>query len=303
VAEVGLQSDLCFDLGLDSLGRVELAALIEEQLGAVVSDEVVAAAATVGDLLAAMEEGVPGGPAEALPAWPRRAPAVLARRFIQELLLFPALGVLCRPRRVQGAERLDALDGPVLMVANHTSHLDAPSVLSVLPAGRRRRTVVAAAEDYFFGSALGGATWMVAIGAIPFRRRGNVAASLRHCGELARAGYSILIFPEGTRSPDGWLRAFKPGVGLLARELGLPVVPIHLDGAYGILPKGRGWPRPGPLTVRIGEPIRVSRELSNSEASAALEDAVRRLGSRDVPPEAALEPVRRGGGQAPALRM
>jgi 1-acyl-sn-glycerol-3-phosphate acyltransferase len=89
-----------------------------------------------------------------------------------------------------------------------------------------------------------------------------------------------LIFPEGTRTPDGRLQPFKVGIGLLARELELPVLPIHLAGLHAILPKGRVRPRQGPATVSVGEPIRVSRDLGNTEAAARLAAAVERLAPR-----------------------
>jgi long-chain acyl-CoA synthetase len=117
----------------------------------------------------------------------------------------------------------------------------------------------------------------LALGAFPFHRTGPVAASLAHCGDLADGGYSLLVFPEGTRAPDGKIAPFKPGIGLLARELGLLVVPVYLDGLYGILPKGRTLPRRGPLRVVIGAPRRVDPSLSNTEAAALLEADLRAL--------------------------
>lgn len=214
---------------------------------------------------------------ESLPAWPRSGPATLARWLLQELLLFPLLRLTCRPWRVVGAERLRGLSGPVLLIANHTSHLDSPVVLAALPAALRGRTAVAAAADYFFRSEPLATFAALVIGAFPFHRRGCVAASLAHCGDLVDDGYSLLIFPEGTRSPDGRLQPFKPGIGLLARELGLPVVPIHLAGLHAVLPRGRYLPRPAPVTVRFGEPVRFEPGLSKAEATARLESALRHL--------------------------
>jgi long-chain acyl-CoA synthetase len=104
-----------------------------------------------------------------------------------------------------------------------------------------------------------------------------VAASLAHCGDLADDGTSLLVFPEGTRSIDGTIAPFKPGIGLLARELGLPVVPVYLDGLYRVLPKGRTLPQPGPARVVIGEPLHIDPSLSNAEAAGRLEAALRSL--------------------------
>jgi long-chain acyl-CoA synthetase len=190
------------------------------------------------------------------------------------LVLFPALRALCRPWTVVGAEYLRGLRGPALLIANHTSHLDSPAVLAALPARLRRRTAVAAAADYFFRDWPLATFSALALGAFPFHRVGPVARSLGHCGDLADEGFSILIFPEGTRSPTGRPLPLKGGIGLLARELRLPIVPIHLAGPHEILPKGRALPRPGPLCIRIGAPIRVDPGCSNAEAVARLEAAL-----------------------------
>ena len=277
LAQVRLDADLAFDLGMDSLARVELAVLLEEELGRSLPDEDMAAQRTVADLLVALERGGSVGAAEPLPGWPRGALARLARSLSQQLILFPLLRLVGSPRRVVGADRLAELRGPVLLIANHTSHLDAPTVLAVLPPARRRRTAVAAAADYFFERASIATFASLALDAFPFHREGAIFASLAHCGDLVDDGYSVLIFPEGTRSPDGRMLPFKTGIGLLARELDVPVVPVHLDGLHAILPKGRRWPRPGPVLVRVGQPLELDPSLSNGQIAALLEEAMRRL--------------------------
>ncbi len=81
----------------------------------------------------------------------------------------------------------------------------------------------------------------------------------------------MLVYPEGTRSQDGEPQSFRAGIGLLASELRLPVVPIWLDGLYSLLPKGASRPRPGPVTVRIGSPIRVSATSDCATITVLLE--------------------------------
>src|SRR5204863_998837 len=125
-------SDLMLDLGLDSLGRVELAVLLEEELGRSLSDEQVAELRTVADLLAALEQPGSATPPDALPAWPRSAPVVLLRTLLQDTVLLPALRLIERPRVTEGQERLAQLQGPALLVANHASHLDSLTVLAAL---------------------------------------------------------------------------------------------------------------------------------------------------------------------------
>lgn len=270
-------ADLALDLGLDSLGRVELAAFLEEELGRSLADEEMAALRTVADLLAAIERAGSAGPVEPLVSWPRQAPARLIRELAQRMVLFPLLRAFCRPLSSSGGERLAALSEPVLLIANHTSHLDSLLILSLLEPARRRRIAVAAAADYFFKREPLATFSALALGAFPFQRHGGFSKSLSHCGDLADDGYSLLVFPEGTRSTDSRLQPFKPGVGLLGRELGLPVVPVHIAGLHAVLPKGSCWPRPGPVRVAIGEPLRLERGLSNAEATEILESAMRSL--------------------------
>jgi 1-acyl-sn-glycerol-3-phosphate acyltransferase len=251
--------------------------LLEEELNTSLSDEQVAELRTVADLLAALERPASATPPDALPGWPRSTPVVMLRTLLQDAILLPALSFAERPRTIEGRERLAAIDGPVLLVANHASHLDSLTVLSALPRARRQQTAVAAAADYFFTSQKMALIATVLLGAFPFHRTGPVAASLAHCGDLADDGTSLLVFPEGTRSIDGTIAPFKPGIGLLARELGLPVVPVYLDGLYRVLPKGRTLPQPGPARVVIGEPLHIDPSLSNAEAAGRLEAALRSL--------------------------
>jgi long-chain acyl-CoA synthetase len=271
------ESDLHLDLGLDSLGRVELAVRLEEELGLTLSDEQVAELSTVADLLAALDRPADATPPAPLPRWPRSRPVRAIRSALRDAVLFPALRFACRPLEIEGREHLSSLRGPALLIANHASHLDSLTVLAALPEARRRRTAVAAAADYFFVNRRRALVASLALGAFPFHRTGPVAASLAHCGDLADGGSSLLVFPEGTRSIDGQIAPFKPGIGLLARELGLPVVPIYLDGPFRVLPKGRTVPRPGRVRLVVGAPLRIDPALTNVEAAALLERELRAL--------------------------
>jgi long-chain acyl-CoA synthetase len=276
-AHVQAHSDLVLDLGLDSLTRVELAVALEEEFGRSLSDEQMVALRTVGDLVGALERGMSVQAQSELPSWPRLRVVCRARSMLQERLLFPLLHSLFRTYEIAGLPRLENLRQPVLLIANHSSHLDALTVLSLLPRARREATAVAAAADYFFRTRWLAVIASLGLGVFPFHREGSVAASLAHCGDLVDAGYSILIFPEGTRSLDGRLQPFKTGIGLLARELGVPVVPIAINGLHAILPKGRTLPRRGCVCIRIGVPLRVNPATSNADAAVQLEVALRTL--------------------------
>jgi len=256
---------------------VELAVLLEEELGRSLADQEIEGQHTVTDLVAAIERGSNIATTSRPASWPRRAPARVLRSVFQTLVLFPLMRRVCRPRQILGIESLDRLSGPALIIANHTSHLDSPTLLAMLPSRVRRRTAVAAAADYFFRNRPTAVFASLLIGAFPFHRDGPISASLAYCGDVLDDGDSVLIFPEGTRSTNGQVLPFKSGIGLLARELGVPVVPIHMRGLHAILPKGRIWPRPGPIQIRIGQPLWLDPTLSNAEAAALLESAVRRL--------------------------
>lgn len=276
-------------LTLDSLARVELAVLLEEQLGIEVDEAELAGAETVGQLLGLAGRGDAAPPASHFPQWALSLPARAARDVLQSTLLFPLHAWACRPFSVEGRERLDAPSPPVLLIANHCSHLDAAAVLRALPPAVRRRTAVAAADDYFFQDRRLAFAVSLLLNAFPFSRETAVRASLDYCGRLADAGWSILIFPEGTRSSTGRLQPFRSGIGLMAHALAMPVVPIGLEGTHRVLPKGTRQPRPGPVVVRFGESLSAPSGCPHPQAAALLQSRVAAL----LRPEqaATLEPL------------
>ena len=106
----------------------------------------------------------------------------------------------------------------------------------------------------------------------------SLSACLATCREFMRqTGVSLILYPEGTRSQDGEMRAFKNGAALFAIELGVPVVPAYIEGTHLILPKGHYVPRVGPVTVRFGEPIEFGRPRSGETPREQRRRAVERL--------------------------
>ncbi|HZR99076.1 MAG TPA: lysophospholipid acyltransferase family protein [Chloroflexota bacterium] len=200
-------------------------------------------------------------------------------RELLQRLLFGLLRLVCRPLRIEGVERLRGLEPPFLLVANHASHLDTLLILMALPPGLRRRMAVAAAADYWFARPLLGGLAALLVNAFPMARRGCARAGLAACQALAEAGWALLVFPEGTRSPDGRPQPFKPGAGRLAVELGLPVVPVALVGSHACLPRGARWPRPGAAAVVFGAPLRFPANLSRDAATLHITNAVHMLHS------------------------
>ncbi len=206
--------------------------------------------------------------------WARSPAAVAVRGAVQRYGLRPLVHSQLRVQ-VEGLEALRDLRGPVVFVSDHTSHLDAPLVLTTLPERWRRRTAVAAAADYFFD------TWPRAVGStmafstFPMERRAGGAST---AAELLFEGWSLLVFPEGTRSRDGWAAPYKRGAAYLALSAGVPLVPIAVRGSFRAMPRGRAWPVGGRPAVRVRYGTAV--HPLPGEAAAALTTRLRAQVSR-----------------------
>ncbi|MGH2746898.1 MAG: lysophospholipid acyltransferase family protein [Actinomycetota bacterium] len=188
--------------------------------------------------------------------WTRSRPARAARAAVQRFGLAPLLRFEVRAS-VQGLDVLEALQPPVMFVANHSSHLDAPLVLTSLPRAWRDRTCVGAAADYFFDSWWRGVGTALVFNAFPVERKGGRRGALG-AHRLLEEGWNVLVFPQGTRSNDGWITDFHHGAARLALAAGVPVIPIGISGSFQAMPRGRAWPAPGrpPVRVRFGRPVR-----------------------------------------------
>lgn len=199
------------------------------------------------------ETGGQGSPhRDASVGWSLGLGARLARGILQRLIMFPLLA-LVTPVAVLHRQRLAELSGPVIVIANHVSHLDTPVILRVLPTTVRRRLVVAAARDYFYAGRLRGALVSLALATIPFDRGEGSAESLEECERLIRGGWSIVVFPEGTRSRTGRLGRVRRGVAVLATSTNTPVLPIYIHGLSRVMPKGALAPLPGGVVVSVGD--------------------------------------------------
>lgn len=187
-------------------------------------------------------------------AWARSPAARLGRALVLDNLTRPLLRALAAPK-VIGEDRLGSARGPVVFAANHQSHLDTALVLSALPARFRHRCVVAAAADYFFDRHWKAALSSLALGTIPFERARVSRQGTDLAAALLEDGWSVVIFDEGGRSPDGWGQRFRGGAGYLAKRCAVPVVPLHLHGVRPLLAKGSNRLRPGKVEVRFGSPL------------------------------------------------
>jgi 1-acyl-sn-glycerol-3-phosphate acyltransferase len=205
---------------------------------------------------------------------------VYGLRSLVALIIRGLLRIYCR-FEIVGEENLRN-NRSFVLVANHSSHLDAVCLLAGLPLRRLHRAFPAAAADYFFKSVP--RTWIatVIVNALPFARQTQIRHSLGICRELlANAGNVLIIFPEGTRSKTGALQEFKPGIGALVAGSDVSVLPCYLDGAFRAWPKGKRIPRPRKVRLIIGAPRNylAMRPDKNSSAAVAAElhSAVKQL--------------------------
>jgi 1-acyl-sn-glycerol-3-phosphate acyltransferase len=217
-------------------------------------------------------------------AWARAEPARTVRWLIQHGLSLPFTRVMSDPQ-VSGREWVRELNRPVILASNHVSHADTQLLLYALSDDARERTVVAAAADYWYGRPWLGRVVGLWLNTFPFSRTSGPQAVLHHSSHLLRSGWNLLMYPEGTRSPDGRMREFKPGVGFLARETRSPVIPMHVRGSDRIMPKGSRIPLPSPARIRIGRPLVAEPDETTRAFAARVEGAVRRLGegSKEAP--------------------
>ena len=328
---VGDELRLTEDLHLDSLGRVQLSAAIEDRLGIVQSNGLLEDVHTLGELrrLVAGAEGAKDGdlgtkglgtrdqgsektgtkelgireqrtaipPAPRVhfvyPEWPWWKPFQWLRVAFLEAIQRPLTWLLAAPRVVGPAKPLPP--GPLLIVGNHVSAYDGPLIQYALAGPLRRHIAVAMAGDmlddyrhwrnpewppghkgiYLLGPP---AYWLVTAfyNVFPLPRQRDFQLSFAHAGRAMDRGYSVMVFPEGARS-EGHLARFRPGIGLLAKQCGVPVVPTAIRGLGEMKSGRRRWFRSGHLEVRVGEAIRFSPEDSEASITARLHDEVERL--------------------------
>jgi 1-acyl-sn-glycerol-3-phosphate acyltransferase len=200
-------------------------------------------------------------------SWARSGVASAVRQVILSCVLGPIIDLYTR-RRIVGRENLSGLSGPVLFVANHSSHMDTPVILRALPPPWRRRTAVAAAADYFYRVPWVARAVSLAFNTVPVQRKGEGVGpdAASQLFRLIDEGWSLLVFAEGTRSRDGAIGRLHSGAAVLAAEHDLAIVPVYVSGTHVVMPPGRKWMDhrrvPGrltggrhPIAVCFGPPI------------------------------------------------
>jgi 1-acyl-sn-glycerol-3-phosphate acyltransferase len=198
-------------------------------------------------------------------SWARCGYARALREGLLRFGLGPLMDFYVR-RRVVGLEVFDELEPPVIFVANHSSHLDTPTLLRALPRKWRNRTAVAAAADYFYKSRWKANGVALLFNTVPLGRSGGGLGNgaTDHLDRLIDQGWNVLLFPEGTRSRDGGIGKIRSGAAVIAAQHDRPIVPIYVSGTHDAMPPGQNWPkrrkarlfsRRHKVNVRFGEPI------------------------------------------------
>ena len=215
-------------------------------------------------------------------AWARKAPARVARSMITRGPMTAMVKAIASPE-VEGVDRLhDLLEQDplpaVIFAPNHHSHVDTPLLISVMPPAFRKKLVIAAAADYFFDKRVKGTLSALALNAFPIEREVTTRKNSDELRRLIDTGWSLVIYPEGGRSPDGWGQEFKGGAAYLAGRTGVPVVPVFIDGTGSIYGKGMKRPKPGATKVVFGSPLWPEDGENTRRFNARIEAAVTALG-------------------------
>lgn len=255
-SQIRPQTRLGSDLGLDSIGLCELAAALEEKTGTAVSFE----ALLNGDLsMRELEQLLRSSPEaqtmSPITEWTEGLLTKTAQAITRRVIPFFMNRTFTLD--VTGLEQVELLDDePYIIVANHCSHLDWLSIWTALPVAHRRRLCPAAAYDYFYKGKSKTSIFLLHSLApfLPWRRGANPTQVLKEVGLRLDRGQSVLVFPEGTRSRTGTLGDFKATIGLMARELGVPVLPVFIRGTHELWPPHEQRPRLGGIELEFGVP-------------------------------------------------
>jgi long-chain acyl-CoA synthetase len=285
VGKIGPKSNLVSDLKLDSLARVELVSLIEERLGVYLNEDKITTQTTVSQLKKMVKTGEKARKEE-IPDWQFSKVAIWIREIFQRFFFLPLYGYFVKID-VQGKENLAQASLPVIIIFNHLGPWDIFSVYKILPSTLRKKLVGLGDARYFklWGGLLGFLAQFLGGALVVAQEEKVKRAGLEKAGELVAEGFSVIISPEGTFSKTGKLGEFKPGAGMLAVELRLPVIPIKISPNYQEIfsptPFG-AWQRYVPtkrekVMVKIGKPLFFSKDIAYLKAAKIMREKMEEL--------------------------
>ena len=288
VAGVTAEAKLDSDLGLSSLDRVELIGALEDRYQVDLSEMPLSAARTVGDVERMLSGGARQRAEYHYPSWVLHWPVTWIRWLAHYLLMRPAMFLLGWPR-IEGRENLRGWNGPLLVVCNHIDDVDVGFVQTALPARLRNRIATATGGEALealrapapsrglLGRTYDRMQWVLGVSLLnlfPLPREAGFRQSFAYAGQAVDRGYSVLVFPEGRHTVDGKINPFRAGIGLLANNLGIPVLPMRIVGLFELKQAGKKFAPPGKIRVRIGQPIKFTDGRAPERIAEELENAV-----------------------------
>ena len=281
------------DLNLSSIDRIELLTALEQRYQVELDESRFAEAATVADLDRMLREASAAPPQthHHYPHWAQGWLVRWIRILIYYLLTWPATLIMAKPR-VIGRKRLRGVKGPLLFISNHITYIDAGLLMFAMPARYRHRLAIAmqgelltamrkpAAEINRFQRAVENLSyWLITalFDVFPLPQRSGFRDSFAFAGESVDRAYSVLVFPEGRRTTDGEMSAFRAGIGILAQQLKIPVVPMRIDGLFPLKQEKRRFARRGEINVLVGEPVQFQDETDEAQIARQLQSLVESL--------------------------
>ena len=261
--EIKAYSHLHNDLGVDSLMKIEMLCAIEKECNISIPDEAAYQLKNFSDVVRLVSE-CGNGKKDQVSTIEKETdkiitscPLITITRFIS-LWFFRILSKTYFRLEVRGKENIPPIKS-FIIASNHTSLIDFPVHFSSLPSAKMYDVFAPAAQDNFYLNSTRRFLVRMALNIFAFERGGNYVRGLKIASELIKRGKSIILFPEGTRLVEGKLLTFKPGVGSLASELKVPVIPAYIEGAFEVFRKGSFFPTPTKITVTFAQPVYAER--------------------------------------------
>jgi long-chain acyl-CoA synthetase len=279
----------------DSLGRVELLSTLEDRYQISLDEAAFTAATTIGDVQKLISGEIDEHTATPYPYpnWTRWRVVKWIRLLLFYTIILPVVHVMSR-MSVSNRNNLAQLPGPALFIANHVSLGDHALILAGLPARLRHRLAIAMEGELLrnwlhppAGTRLSlRLRWLAQYFLVnlffhvfPLPKKSGFRRSFAYAGECVDRGESVLVFPEGKRAPRGQMHMgqFKPGIGILAQELNVPVVPVRLDGLYELKRRKQYFADPGMVHVNFGKPMTFAADTTPASIAQDLEQRVAAL--------------------------
>jgi long-chain acyl-CoA synthetase len=279
------------ELNMSSLDRVELMSALEGRYQVDLGETKFSEVKTVAQLEQLLRNPSASRAEQPYPRWAQNWLVTCIRLAVYYLVVRPATYILAAPT-LKGRENLRGLSGPVLVVSNHVTYIDIGWILAALPARFRNRLATAMDGERLAGmrhppketnlwerlvKRLNYFLVVSLFNVFPLPKKGGFRRSFSFAGDLADRDWNVLIFPEGVTTPDGQLLPFQAGIGLLAAQLNLPVVPIRLTGLFDLRQAERRIAPPGHIRVTIGKPIRFPASQDPNEIARELQHRVAEL--------------------------